>query len=53
VCIEMAGSKATRVYVTSLGDVEDVDKWPAMIDWLLDQIDLRLSGELGPQRIAN
>jgi Domain of unknown function (DUF4268) len=35
---EIAGSKATRVYVTSpLGDVEDVDQWPAMIDWLLDQ----------------
>jgi hypothetical protein len=35
---EMAGSKATRVYVISaLGDVEDVDQWPAMIDWLLDQ----------------
>jgi hypothetical protein len=35
---EMAGSKAARVYVISpLGDVEDVDRWPAMIDWLLDQ----------------
>jgi hypothetical protein len=35
---EMAGSKAARVYViSSLGAVEDVDRWPAMIDWLLDQ----------------
>lgn len=34
----MAGNKRTRVYVTSpLGDVEDRDQWPAMIDWLLDQ----------------
>jgi hypothetical protein len=29
---EMAGSKATRA--SPLGDVEDVDQWPAMIDWL-------------------
>jgi hypothetical protein len=35
---EMAGRKGTRVYVTSpFGDVEDVDQWPVMIDWLLDQ----------------
>ncbi len=35
---EMTGKKGTRVYVTSpFGDVEDVDQWPAMIDWLLDQ----------------
>ena len=35
---EMAGRKATRVYVTSsFDDVEAVDQWPAMIDWLLDQ----------------
>jgi hypothetical protein len=35
---EMAGRKGTRVYVTSsFGDVEDVDHWPAMIEWLLDQ----------------
>jgi hypothetical protein len=34
----MTGRKATRVYVASpFGDVEDVDQWPAMIDWLLDQ----------------
>jgi hypothetical protein len=35
---EMAGKKAARVYVTSpFEDVDDVDQWPAMIDWLLDQ----------------
>jgi hypothetical protein len=34
----MAGKKGTRISVTSpFGDVEDVDEWPAMIDWLLDQ----------------
>lgn len=35
---EMAGRKAARVYVTSpFDDIADVDQWPAMIDWLLDQ----------------
>lgn len=35
---EMPDRKGARVYVTSpLGDVTDLDQWPAMIDWLLDQ----------------
>jgi Domain of unknown function (DUF4268) len=35
---EMAGRKAARVYVTSqFDDVADVDEWPVMVDWLLDQ----------------
>lgn len=35
---EMAGRKGTRVHVISpFGDVEDVDQWPAMVDWLMDQ----------------
>jgi hypothetical protein len=35
---EMAGRKAARVSVTSEFDsVADVEQWPAMIDWLLDQ----------------
>ncbi len=35
---EMANRKGTRVYVASpFGDVEDVDQWSAMIDWLVDQ----------------
>ncbi len=34
---EMTGRKGTRVYVTSPFDnVEDVEQWPAMVDWLLD-----------------
>jgi hypothetical protein len=35
---EMAGRKAARVCVTSaFKDIADIDQWPAMIDWLLDQ----------------
>jgi Domain of unknown function (DUF4268) len=35
---EMASRKAARVYVTSrFDDLAEVDQWPAMIDWLLDQ----------------
>jgi hypothetical protein len=35
---EMADRKGSRVYVTSpLGDVEDIDQWPAMVDWLVDR----------------
>ncbi|MCX5044082.1 DUF4268 domain-containing protein [Aldersonia sp. NBC_00410] len=34
----MPGRKASRVSVTSaFNDVADVDQWPAMLDWLLDQ----------------
>lgn len=35
---EMAGRKAARVYSTSSFDsVMNVDQWPVMIDWLMDQ----------------
>jgi Domain of unknown function (DUF4268) len=35
---EMTGRKAARVCVTSAFDsVADVEQWPAMMDWLLDQ----------------
>jgi hypothetical protein len=35
---EMAGRKAARVTVASaFNDVANVEEWPAMIDWLLDQ----------------
>ena len=35
---EMKGRKAARVCVNSaFNSVEDVDQWPAMIDWLMDQ----------------
>ena len=35
---EMAGRKATRVYVTSpFDDVVNIEQWPVMLDWLLDQ----------------
>ena len=35
---EMPGRLATRVYVPSpFESVADVDQWPAMIDWLIDQ----------------
>jgi hypothetical protein len=35
---EMAGKQIARVYVSSPFDsVADVDQWPAMMDWLMDQ----------------
>jgi hypothetical protein len=35
---EMTGKLAARVYVVSpFESVKDVDQWPAMIDWLIDQ----------------
>lgn len=35
---EMKGRKAARVCVTSaFNGVADIDQWPAMIDWLIDQ----------------
>lgn len=35
---EMTDRKAARVYITSpFDDVANVERWPAMIDWLLDR----------------
>lgn len=35
---EMTGRKSARVCViSSFSSVEDVEQWPAMVDWLLDQ----------------
>jgi hypothetical protein len=35
---EMTGKQIARVYVTSPFDgVKDIDQWPAMMDWLMDQ----------------
>jgi Domain of unknown function (DUF4268) len=35
---EMTGRQAARVYVSSpFESVADVDQWPAIIDWLIDQ----------------
>ena len=43
----MEGRKGARIVVTSpFGDIDDVDRWPDMIDWLIEQ-QLRLRGALG------
>ncbi|WP_253261075.1 DUF4268 domain-containing protein [Rhodococcus ruber] len=42
----MEGRKGARIVVTSpFGDIDDVDRWPDMIDWLIEQ-QLRLRGAL-------